>query len=573
MRVKQEKGQGPLEWLERFRIEHGRRPRILHIGNIANNAYNNVKLLNEAGFDCDVICYDYYHIMGCPEWEDADFEGEIRDQFFPNWSSVDLNGFRRPKWFAQGPLRLCINYLIAKRKGRTIRARFWWYALAVGRRPLCNRVLRAVKRVLRMLCRRALRAVKRLLQPVKAVSRDVFGLMLAVLIVIEIKVAGAVLVCYFAIRLGRRLVPQLIPLVHRLIPGKASNKRPNCSREFDKRASDLVKRFEEVFPERPDKLVLADLEGYRYSRMWWLRLFDCYDFVQAYATDPFLPLLVGERRYTAFEHGTLRKIPFEPDSLGRRTALAYHEAGHVFVTNADCLENARLLAGDRVSFMNHPYDEDHGLNIKGSEELRGELCKALDTDLLIFFPTRQDWVPGTGYADKANDMFIRAFARLRREGYKIGMVCCNWGANVKESQELIKEYGCSSHVRWVQPMGTIRFERHAIACDVVVDQFKLGSFGGILFKAMSCSAPVCTHLGEERMKAQYGDAPPAINCRTEDEIVSRLKEVLQDRSVLNRISEASRKWIKKHHASAETVRTQIEAFWKLAGNGQSECRG
>ncbi len=31
-----------LEWLDEFRQKHGRSPRILHVGNIANNAYNNV---------------------------------------------------------------------------------------------------------------------------------------------------------------------------------------------------------------------------------------------------------------------------------------------------------------------------------------------------------------------------------------------------------------------------------------------------------------------------------------------------------------------------------------------------
>ena len=54
--------------------------RILHIGNIANNAYLNAKILNEAGFECDVLCASYYHSMGNPEWEDADFEGVIKDQ-------------------------------------------------------------------------------------------------------------------------------------------------------------------------------------------------------------------------------------------------------------------------------------------------------------------------------------------------------------------------------------------------------------------------------------------------------------------------------------------------------------
>ena len=56
------------QWLSDFREAEGRAPRVLHIGNIANNAYLNAKILNRRGFECDVICYDYYHIMGCPEW-------------------------------------------------------------------------------------------------------------------------------------------------------------------------------------------------------------------------------------------------------------------------------------------------------------------------------------------------------------------------------------------------------------------------------------------------------------------------------------------------------------------------
>ena len=115
-----------------FRARYGRAPRLLHVGNIANNAYLNAKFLNRAGFDCDVICYDYYHLMGCPEWEDADFDGQVVDQFRPDWSSLDLRGFERPRWFVQGAPYLCIDYLIAKRTGDEKQARRLWKALEHG---------------------------------------------------------------------------------------------------------------------------------------------------------------------------------------------------------------------------------------------------------------------------------------------------------------------------------------------------------------------------------------------------------------------------------------------------------
>ena len=73
-------------WLGCFRERNGRAPTALHIGNIANAAYLNARMLNEAGIDCDVLCYAYYHIMGCPDWESAVFDPNGVDPDRPLWS-------------------------------------------------------------------------------------------------------------------------------------------------------------------------------------------------------------------------------------------------------------------------------------------------------------------------------------------------------------------------------------------------------------------------------------------------------------------------------------------------------
>ena len=51
-------------WLHAFEASHGRKLRVLHIGNIANNGYLVAKLLRRAGIEADVLSYDYYHVMG-----------------------------------------------------------------------------------------------------------------------------------------------------------------------------------------------------------------------------------------------------------------------------------------------------------------------------------------------------------------------------------------------------------------------------------------------------------------------------------------------------------------------------
>lgn len=539
-----------VKWLDEFRQKHGRSPTILHIGNIANNAYNNAKLLNEVGFDCDVICYDYYHIMGCPEWEDADFEGEIKDQFFPDWTSVNLKNFQRPKWFVQSKLKLCLYYLIAKRNNQKIEALFWWNILNIYRVLICYPLSIAITKKLK---------------EIKIVISKIKNVIILLTIISKVLLYGyrkAINLILFILYL------LIVPLgLYKLSKSFKNHKVDIPKYSFDERVVFLLKKYCEYFPNRQDKLSQEDLEIYLYFSDIWRQLLNSYDIIQAYSTDPILPLL-ADKPYFAFEHGTLREIPFQRDFQGRMTALSYSMANHVFVTNADCLENAHKLANDRVSFINHPFDEYHGDKVEGSQELKEDLSKLLDAEFLFFFPTRHDWVVGTGYADKANDVFLNAFCEMRQKGYKVGMICCKWGKNVQESIKLLEQNDCSKFVLWQEPMGTIKFERMAKACNIVVDQFKLGSFGGILFKAMAVGCPICTYLDEKRILEEYPEVPPIINCQTTDELIYKLEPIIGDLSKLEFLSSLSQQWIRKYHSSLLTIKTQIQQYQNFLEKNQ-----
>ncbi len=546
------------EWLESFWKAHGRRPRILHIGNIANNAYNNAKLLNSAGLECDVLCYDYYHAMGCPEWEDADFDGEITDMFRPDWTEVNLNGFERPRWFAQGPLDLCVEYLIARHEGDSAHAWRLWEGLArfnksrlllgdtrlhQAKSPLIEYIdkrwrLISVMARSRVLLRSNVETRLNHLREVEGVSERIRS------------VAG----------LGYFLIAVLAACVL-LWPRHALGISDRSRKDIDRYLAELATTFHSSFPCRTDQISQSDFVPYLYRWMitMWDKLYRHYDIVQAYSTDTILPVL-SQRDYFGFEHGTLRDIPFSNTPTGRLTALSYHLARHVFVTNFDCLDNARALSGDRVTMINHPYDEDHGLCVSGWETLRAELQRELEAEFLFFFPTRHDWVEGTGYSDKANDVFLRAFTELRRRNHKVGVICCNWGSNVSQSQQLLDDQGCARHVKWVAPVGMVKFERMARACDLVVDQFKLGAFGGVMFKAMAVGSPVCTFLDTVRIRAQYPELPPVVNCRSEQELLQALPALIASPQRVAEIGAACHAWIKRYHACDDTIDAQMEQY-------------
>jgi glycosyltransferase involved in cell wall biosynthesis len=542
------------QWLTDFHLHHGRKPTVIHLGNIANNAYNNAKLLNQFGLDCDVICYDYYHAMACPEWEDAEFQASFKNDNRPEWWRVDLGGFERPRWFAQGTFDTCTQYLIAKRTGSAaVELDTLWDQLSVqnglvARGKSNTSVLACWTGMVRSLRSRLSRFFIALTasQPVVAVQ-----------VLTNALAARTPRWCLLP-ALAVLLVPlMLVRAVIRLL----SYQRRDKSDPFEARIIHLLRSWSQEFPDRVDHMEKADLLSYSSVIDPWRKLLSSYDFVIGYSTDPALPMIAGVP-YFALEHGTIRDIPYSKTPIGRLCALSYRKAQHVFVTNFDCVESAQILAPNRFTVINHPYDEDHGLAIQDTEDSRLQLLRDLDSSFLIFHPTRHDWVEGSGYADKSNDVLVRAFIKLRRSGLKVGLVCCNWGKNVADTQALLAEAGLTQYVKWVATLPVTPFERMCRSCDVVADQFKLGAFGGVCFKAMAVGAPILTYLNEAMLLQQYSEIPPVINCQFDEDIVSRLSELMRYPEDIVRLGQASRAWMKLHHGKASTINAQIDQFRK-----------
>ena len=560
-------GTTPAGFVERFRRKHKRRPRILHIGNIANNAYLNAKLMNEAGCDCDVICYDYYHIMGCPEWEDADIDGDVGDHFRPDWSRLNLNGFERPRWFVQGPQAQCLDYLIARRDGDAVATEELWDMLGAVNHTKAPPTMDAPRDFApRAFVQRVSAAIFNLRFQVSLLRgpRDLF---VSVWQWLDPGNEPSVATVFRAwlLALGWMAIFPVAAtslLLLRRLQRPAQRMLVSAQPTLASWMSVLVRTFAEHFPGREDQLTIDDILPFASLTGKWKRLFGHYDVIVAYSTDGFLPLLAN-RSYCAFEHGTLRELPFRGTGEGRRTALSYAMADHVFVTNFDCLDHARLLAPGRNTLINHPFDEDHGLRTSGWQEQRAELCAELNCEFVFFFPTRHDWVKGTGYADKGNDVFLRGLAALGASGISVGVVCCEWGKNVAESRALLAELGMTAHAKWIVPLPTVRFERMARAAHCVVDQFILGSFGGVMFKAMAVGAPVLTYLDEQQLLKQYPVIPPVVNCRTPGQIVEMMTPLLRDPQRLAGVGAAAREWMKQYHSKHDTISRQARVFESL----------
>lgn len=524
-------------------------PRILHIGNIANNAFINAKLLRDCGVESDVLCNDYYHMMGCPEWEDADFKIEdIGNQFMPNWRTAYRNGYNRPEWFVQGPLRLALPYMIARAQKQGMKQSLWQWVLSLHYRI---RVLGSQYSTILL----AQRCVEEVLLRWHVLLTQIALNLLVCLSVLWLSKQGWINISTVLLAIFISLAQMPFVIVAGALTRKfsLSSQSPGASHA-------LIDWFHDRFPERQDSLSMSDIGFYSEHCKSLSQLFEHYDAVIGYATSGIYPLLATKRPYYAFEHGTLRSLPFEQSMEGRLTALTYAQANHVFVTNSDCISNAEKLNPGRVTFINHPYDVNHGEGRDGGEELREELTQELSANMLAFFPTRHDWVKGTGYADKANDIFFRAVKDLKQMGVRIGVICAEWGANVQQSKSLIDELDIADQIKWVGPMGTVRFEMTVLACDILVDQFLLGSFGGVLFKAMGVGCCACTYLDMDKIEEKYGEAIPCLNCRTQEDIKCALFQVYNEPQMVERIRAEARAWMLRYHHHESILQKQLAVF-------------
>ena len=463
-------------WLDRFRERNGRSPTALHIGNIANAAYLNARMLNEAGIYCDVLCYAYYHIMGCPEWESAVFDPNGVDPDRPLWSRIDLHGFERPRWFAQGSLGSCIDYLIARRT-KSERADALWR------------------------------------------------------------------------QLEREQADPEQPEA-----SSADNGESNYpSARIESRIGDLAAAFRSDFPLRPDQLSAEELTGtFFFSAQYFGRLRhlgSLYDVVIGSSTDGIVPLAVGKRPYIAYEHGTIRALPFEDNTDGRLCALTYSRADLSFITNCDTVIAAGKLQLEDYRFVPHPINE-HVVAAPEPGSLRQQLCRDLGADFLVFHPSRQHWEAQRHPSwEKGNDIFLKGFARfIKTARPRAAAILVDWGKTVAESRALIKELGIADHVLWIPPQNAAGMAAYIKACDVLADQFFLGAWGSTMPRALYLGTPAIIYVNESIHRWCFSEMPPIVNADSSDTVHAGLCR-LADEGYRRELGAAGRAWYDQHHSN------------------------
>lgn len=483
--------------------------RVLHIGNIANNAYNIAKALREkSDIEADCFTNAYNHYISQPEWEDADIEESFPcDDFHAvDWSAINLHGFQRPEWYFE------TNQELMQR------------ICALPFKPSFLRMLGLVQsegipseleEYWKKLCQKTSLSQK---------EREHLGA---------------------------------------LFQGKL----PRNKTSFPTQAAwirYLKHKFRQLCMPPHSALTIQDFwsDSTRHELEF---LFRQYDIIQTYgAWEPFLPILLTPSipRVT-FEHGTMREFPFQGTVLGRKTMLAYKTAFANIITNADSIHNMRRMGLKNCVFIPHPVD-DSKFCPQADPAFRKALLEELEATHLFLAPARQNW------AIKGNDRIIRGFAHfLRSVGPGPKLLLGAWGQEVERSQAFARELGISDHVTWLPPLPKRLLARYINACDAVLDQFILGAFGTTTPEAMACAKPVLLFYKSEDHRWCLPEDPPVLNVQTEGEIAQALRKLYDDPVWAQQQGQQSLAWFKQHHSPDVVVERHCDIYQRITQSRHS----
>ncbi|MGY3488963.1 glycosyltransferase involved in cell wall biosynthesis [Bradyrhizobium sp. USDA 4011] len=596
-----------------FRRRMGRPLRVLHIGNIANNAYNNARIQRKYGIEADVLCYNYYHIMGCPEWEDGALqEGSSalgEDHFRPDWWATSLKGWKRPRWFVQGPSALCIDYLRARNAGWRTTAYLKWLELELAALQDARSGENACSPA-----KNVPRRLSFLLWPVSLyriwlgtfVANGVLGrecnagrfevwldrISAAAWLVLarrgpeaDVEARAALSRLREEVRrlrargmqeasssLARSLVHRFLTLVALL--EQATLKRIRVSKPgcVARSMSEPVTRAREIETLRDEiRKDPAELDGQslRYREEYVTQhpkdfeaILPHYDIIQGYAIDGLIPMMNGVKNFCCYEHGTLREIPFENNLIGVICRISFQRAPAVFVTNSDVLPSVERLGlkKDRVFYLPHAFDNHKLRAFRGAHP---ELNPPTSGPVIFFSPSRHHWKRGNSSWLKGNDVIIRAAAEVARETRNFKLVFVEWGQEVADSKDLIEELGLSELVEWIPTMSKRELWQRYCSSHAVVDQFVVAALGGVGFETMALGVRLISAIDEQQTALFFGQEPPLLAAGNVAECAARMWEVIQDPLDTQGRGQAASQWMSTFHSAERIVALQCKAYSNL----------
>jgi len=532
---------------------------ILHVGNIAHNAHYNAKSIEPDGYCSDIIVHDYYHYASCPEWLLLDVSvSDLGDDFFPNFFQFDKAKKLRPLSFSQGPSHIAMAYLWFKRSKKYKLAQSSWCTLQYKR-------LQAVS-LKTNLPQKILWSEDEYLAALENLSvADCFREELNVGFQNEVLCQKLLRIVSYAVgvELGTDNLPFNKEYLDSVDKYLSLNKKKDLLymlRSARRNLNSIAIGFE-YFSENYNPEENSWYEGFSEDIVpylsqigGWRKLAKAYDERIFYSTHSILGFLTDVRPYAAYEHGTIRSIPFEESTLGRLTSVSFTQADACFITNADYLKSKPKLPILKERQVCIP----HGFDMDESEEFLSQNSNNLSSNQKVTFlaPARHDWLTPEDGNSKGNDKIIYAIKMLvDKKVTNFAVEFIDYGHDTDASKELIQELNISEYVIWLKTLTRQKLWSKYLKSNAVLDQFVIPAIGAIGVEVLALGRRLI-NADNGSLELFFNTKTPILSANSVSEIACRMEEVISDPLDIQQIGESGRTWFKENH-SDEVIRKSM----------------
>jgi len=174
-----------------------------------------------------------------------------------------------------------------------------------------------------------------------------------------------------------------------------------------------------------------------------------------------------------------------------------------------------------------------------------------ENDMLIFHFNRLFWKNASDiFSDKGNDRFLKAFARFakgRTDGYKAHVMICEYGPQVAETKQLVKELEIEEYITWFPLMPRKEIMLGVMEADICIGQFVVSwLLYGSVFEICLMGTPFMGYREDENYAKFYDALYPLINVSTVDQIHGALEEYKEDPDKFQEMGDEAREWFTKN---------------------------
>jgi len=303
--------------------------------------------------------------------------------------------------------------------------------------------------------------------------------------------------------------------------------------------------------ELPPWMHFYDLneKGWKYQLIKKMRK---YDLIHAYMESPIFAMFSMKPIISQSVGDDLRELAFQKSTKGFLLRRAYHKSKAFIFEWPPHKPFVEKLGIKNSIFIPKLWDSSFFQN--------NDLKKHDDKSLKLFHPLTQNW------KEKGNDKFLKAFVSLCKEDVDVFLYYIDWGEDSAKAKEILKHPILKDKIEIISgPIPKEKMLEYMKKSDILVDQFNSGSFTRTGIEGLNFGIPLLINFNEDLHTSLFGESPPVFNAKNEEEIFSKIKDLVHSKDKIIEVAKKSQKWVKTHYDKEKNIKKYLEIYEKILG--------